>query len=106
MRDIDLGILTNVDVHLLDLGHLTHQLQKALDTDNIDLVVLNDAYKRNLRFAFNVVSNCRVIFCRNEKVLVDSKRNTFLYYFDMQYVQDRLMIHFAAGKFGQRNYLG
>ncbi len=110
MSDIDIGIITNVEMPLLDLGYLTYQLEEALDTDGVDLVLLNDAYKRNPRFAFNVVSNCRVIFCRNQNVLVDFRRNTFLYYFDTQPLRDMmddgLRRRIAAGKFGETNYVG
>ncbi len=110
LSDVDIGIITNEDIPLLDLGYLTFQLERALPTSHIDLQVLNDAYKRNPRFAFNVVSNCRVLFCRNEDAFVDFKRNTYLYYFDTQPLRDQVDAAFrrriAAGKFGQRNYVG
>ncbi len=110
MSDVDIGIITNVDMPLIDLGYLTYQLENAMDSDGVDLVILNDAYKRNPRFAFNVISNCRVVFCRKEDVLVDFKRNTFLYYFDTQPLREMvdaaLRRRIAAGKFGETNYVG
>lgn len=110
MSDIDIGIITSVDLPLADLGYLTYQLEMALNSDAVDLVILNDAYKRNPRFAFNVISNCREVFCRKDDVLVDFKRNTFLYYFDTQPLRDMVdaALHrrIAAGKFGETNYVG
>jgi hypothetical protein len=110
MSDVDIGLLTNVVLPLADLGYLTYRLESALDTDGVDLVVLNEVYKRNPRFAFNVISNCRIIFCRNQAAFVDFKRNTFLYYFDTQPLRDMvdaaLRRRIATRRFGETNYAG
>jgi predicted nucleotidyltransferase len=109
MSDVDIGILTNVELSLMDLGSLINELESALHA-TVDLIELNELYKKNPQFAFNIVSNHRVVFCRQNEVLVAFKRNTFLYYFDTQPLRDMVNASFqrriAEGKFGQKNYVG
>ncbi|MER3523062.1 MAG: hypothetical protein C4326_03105 [Ignavibacteria bacterium] len=71
---------------------------------------LYGVYKRHPRFAFNVIATSRVLFCRNEGVLVDFKRNTLLFYFDTQRLRDMtdaaLRRRMASGTFGKTSYVG
>jgi predicted nucleotidyltransferase len=109
MSDVDIGIITNQEMPLIELGYLIVQLESALQS-NVDLIVLNDVYKRNPQLAFNIVSHCRVVLCRNEDVLVNFKRNTYLYYFDTEPLRTMVNAAFrkrlATGKFGVTNDVG
>ena len=109
MSDVDIGIITNADLALIDLGHHISVLEAELSA-TVDLIELNDVFKRNPQFAYNIVSNHRVLFCRDSELLVAFKRNTFLYYFDTQPMRDVMNASFrrriAEGKFGQKNYVG
>jgi len=109
LSDVDVGIYTENEIPLLEMGRLIVGLEKIAGR-KIDLVTLNDLYKKNPNFAFNVVSTGRLLFARNRSTFVDFKRNVFLYYLDAKPLIDMVnrsmekRIH--AGKFGERNYAG
>ncbi|MBI5475049.1 MAG: nucleotidyltransferase domain-containing protein [Ignavibacteriae bacterium] len=109
MSDIDVGIITDADLSLMDLGYLTATLESALHS-TVDLIALNDLYKRRPQLAFNIVASCRVVFSRDEEVLVRFKRNTYLYFIDTKPLREMtdaaLRQRIAAGKFGVKNYVG
>ncbi len=59
--DLDVGVLFALTPSLDDLAHLRAKLQQALQVDDIDLVVLNEA-SPILRFE---VTCGRLLFCRD-----------------------------------------
>jgi predicted nucleotidyltransferase len=109
LSDVDVGIYTKNDIPLLEMGRLIVGLEKIAEK-KIDLVLLNDLYKKKPNFAFNVVSTARLLFARNKSTFVNFKRNVFLYYLDAKPLIDMfnksMEKRINAGKFGERNYAG
>jgi len=107
LSDVDIGIFTRDDIPLLQLGRIVSTLEKIAGK-KVDLVLLNDLYKRKPGFAFRVVSSARLLFTRDEYVYVDFKKRVFLYYLDarplLDMVESGLNRRIEAGLFGERNY--
>ncbi len=89
MSDIDIGIHTNRDLELLEIGYITAKLESRLKC-NVDLIVLNQLYKRKPKLVFEIVSKGKIICSKNEKALVEFKKNCYLYYLDTQYLRQMM----------------
>ena len=83
LSDIDIGIYTHRPIDLLEQGELISTLEEAFQK-KIDLVLLNDLYKKSAKLAFNIVDNHQVIFCKNQEAYIDFKTYTYKYYFDQK----------------------
>ena len=74
----------------------------------MDLVVLNDLYKRKPNFAFQVISSAKLLFTKDEDLFVDFKKNVFLYYLDskplIEMVKANMNKRIETGAFGERNF--
>ena len=107
LSDVDIGIYTKNEIPLLEMGRLIVGLEKIVGR-KIDLVVLNDLYKKKPNFAFNVVASGRLLFASDRAIFVDFKRNVFLYYLDtkplIDMVNKSMERRVNAGTFGERNY--
>ncbi len=108
LSDIDIGIFTNKDVTLLDIGTLTAGLESILKR-KVDLIDLNNIYKKRPIFAYEVVSNGEIILCHNKDILIEFRKNTFLYYMDIVHMTDEINRNFRkrldSNKFGETNYV-
>ena len=107
LSDVDIGIYTADEMPLLEIGKIVVGLEKIVKK-KVDLVVLNDLFKRKPNFAFQLVSSSRLLFTGDEDALVDFKRNVFLYYLDAKPLIDMMKAsldrRLKAGRFGERNY--
>lgn len=107
LSDVDIGIYTKNDLPILGLGHIAAGLEKIAHK-KIDLVILNDLYKRKPYFSFQVVSSSRLLFCKDEDALTDFKKNVYLYYLDTKPLIDMMNQSFnrrqQTDAFGERNY--
>jgi predicted nucleotidyltransferase len=107
LSDVDIGIFTRDDIPLLRLGRIVSALEK-IGRKKVDLVVLNDLYKRKPNFAFQVISSAKLLFTRDEELFVDFKKNVFLYYLDSKPLIDMVKAgmnkRIETGAFGERNY--
>jgi predicted nucleotidyltransferase len=107
LSDVDIGIFTKDDIPLLRMGRIVSALEKVLKKE-VDLVVLNDLYKRKPNFAFQVISSAKLLFTRDEDLFVEFKKNVFLYYLDAKPLIDMVKAamnkRIEAGAFGERNY--
>jgi predicted nucleotidyltransferase len=107
LSDVDIGIYIKFEIPLLEMGRLFVGLEKIVGR-KIDLVVLNDLYRRKPNFAFNIVSTGKLIFASDRRTFVDFKRNVFLYYLDtktlIEMVSKSMERRVKAGAFGERNY--
>jgi len=54
MSDVDLAIHTSKDLDLPEIGAIISQLEKLLGLE-VDLVILNNLYKKNPLFAYNIL---------------------------------------------------
>lgn len=107
LSDVDIGIFIKADIPLLRLGRIVSALEK-IGRKKVDLVVLNDLYKRKPNFAFQVISSAKLLFTRDEELFVDFKKNVFLYYLDSKPLIDMVKAgmnkRIETGAFGERNY--
>jgi predicted nucleotidyltransferase len=106
--DVDIGIFTKNDISLLGLGRIVSALEK-IGKKEVDLVVLNDLYKRKPNFAFHIISSAKLLFTKDEDLFVNFKKNVFLYYLDAKPLIDMVKAgvnkRIEAGAFGERNFI-
>lgn len=109
LSDVDIGIYTSRDISLGELGLLNCRLE-AIIGKRVDVVVLNDIYKKRPVFAYEIVKNGVLVFCKKQERFIEFKKKTFLYYLDNDYLIDEINKGFKErlknGRFGERNYAG
>ena len=107
MSDVDIGIFTTKDISLLELGDLTAMIESIMNR-KVDIVVINTLYRERPLFVYEIISNGKVIFSRNNANLIDFRRKAFLYYLDLKHLIDDVNESFKArllsNKFGEKNY--
>lgn len=109
MSDIDVGVYFDGEPSLLQIGSIVAALESKLQRD-VDVIELNDLYKKRPTLAYEVVTQGSLVLCRIEARFVDFKRRAFHYYFDAKPLRDRMNIaltkRIASGRFGKLNYVG
>ena len=109
LSDLDVGVHFKEEVSLLQIGAIISALESKLRKD-VDVLELNNLYKRRPAMAYEIVAKGKLVFCRNEDSFVDFKRRTFLYYLDTKPLRDMvnaaLLKRIASGRFGRFNYAG
>ena len=107
LSDVDIGIYTEAEITLLEMGIIIAGLEKIV-RKKVDLVILNDLYKKRPKFSFQVISSAKLLFTKNDDVFVNFKRNVFLYYIDarplIETVDKSIIKRIETGHFGERNY--
>lgn len=106
-RDIDIGIFTEEDLDLIEIGRIQTELQNTVD-DRVEVVQMQLLPAKNPRFAFSIVTEGELLFTRDREKHSDYKRQVLLRYFDTaplrammdQAFEDRI----ESGKFGYRDY--
>ncbi len=89
MSDLDFGILLIKEMdkkqrfykHL----HLIGLFNDMFMTDEIDLVLMNDA---PLRFSYNIIKDGKLLFCRKKNELINFKDHVVKVYLDFKYYRD------------------
>lgn len=108
LSDIDLGIFTNKDVSLIDVGFLAAKTESILRRE-IDVVILNDLYKKKPLIAYEIISKGKLLFYKSHEKFIEFKKNTFLYFLDIQHLRNMVDKTFRerlhSGRFGERNYV-
>lgn len=87
LSDIDLAIYLSQDMELLQLGRIVGELEKVTER-RVDLLILNDALEKSPQIVYEVLSNGRLIFCRDRKSFMEFKVRGMLIYFDTAYLRD------------------
>jgi len=109
ISDIDIGIHTNRDVSPLEIGEIVARLEK-ITALKVDLIILNDLYKKKPSLAFEIVSNGQLLLCQEQEKFIEFKKNTFLYYLDTAPLRHAVDRHFRErlneNRSGERNYAG
>jgi uncharacterized protein len=109
MSDLDVGIFTTRPVSLLEMGTIISGIEKTVAAE-VDLILLNDLYRKKPSLAFEIISKGHVLFCKDEKEFVEFKKNVFLNYFDTarlrKNVDESLKKRLREERFGERNYVG
>ena len=107
LSDVDIGIYTANELPLLELGKIISGLEKIVKK-KVDLVVLNELFKRKPNFAFQVVSSARLLFTKDKGAFTNFKKNVFLYYLDarslIEMMKASLEKRIKTNHFGERNY--
>ena len=106
-RDIDIGIYSEPELALLDIGKLTGNLTDAVSAE-VDLVQLNGLPDKNPEFAYRIVTEGELILDRKPELHTHFKKTAFLYYFDTEYLRKQINGAFKkrlqSDRFGDRNY--
>jgi len=109
LSDIDLGIFSNKYLNIFEIGNYVINLEQIFKR-KVDLVILNDLYKKKPQLCFEIVANGKLIFYKNKDRYYEFKKNTFLYFFDTYNLRTQINQSFRnrlnSGKFGERNYVG
>lgn len=87
LSDVDVGIYTNRDITLQELGECAAQLEKSIRR-GVDVVLLNDLFKFKPYFAFRIIKSGFLLVCRNQDRYVEFKRQAILNYLDVQPLKD------------------
>jgi hypothetical protein len=85
------------------LGYDTAELESLLGK-KVDVVALNDIYKKDSLFAFNILENHTVMLLNDEKKYIDFKTSAQLYYLDRKELIE--MNHKALKKRIETNTIG
>ena len=105
--DLDLAIFSKESLDLLLLGKMIVDLEKITEF-KIDLLELKDIYKKNPLLAYQIVTNCKLLFSKDENIFSEFKRKSFLSYFDTEKLRKSVNSAFykriSSKKFGKRNY--
>lgn len=105
--DLDIGIYNKESMDLLLLGRMITDLEKITNI-KIDLLELKDIYKKSPLLAYQIVTNNRLLFSKNEDIFIAFKRKSFLYYFDTEKLRKSVNTAFykriSSKNFGKRNY--
>ena len=91
--DIDVGIFTDRELRLLEVGYLAAQLEKKLKV-RVDLIVLNDLFKKKPNFTFQIIKDGIPIFFGDESKWIEYKRKVYLYFLDTQHLRREMDFNF------------
>jgi len=107
-KDLDIGLYTKGDISLLKLGKIITDLQE-LSGMKIDTVILNGIYKREPKFAYEIILRHILLCTKRKSEYIVFKRETFLYYFDMKFMlgiaDQSFMKRLKSYNFGKYNYV-
>lgn len=107
MSDIDIGIVAIKDLSLIEIGLVASRIEMSLKR-RVDIVILNDLYRKNPLLAYEILSKGNILFCRNQERLIELKTNTILSFIDTaqlrEAVNNALKERMKSGRFGDRNY--
>jgi len=84
LSDIDIAIYTKEQIDIFTQGEIIATLNDKLDK-RIDLVVLNDLYKKDSKLSYNILQSHKIIFNDSSEKYNNFKVNSLKYYFDMEY---------------------
>jgi predicted nucleotidyltransferase len=107
ISDVDIGVYVKEDVPLTSLGLLSARCE-TVSGRKVDLVILNNLYKKKPVLAYEIAAKGYLLFSRDRNDYVEFKKNTFLYYLDTMPLRNEVdksfMKRLNSGKFGKRNY--
>jgi len=107
LSDIDIGIYFKQDISALEIGKIIAELEK-LTRNKIDIVELNELYKKNPLLAFEITSHNKKLFVRNEDIYIQFKKQVILNYLDTnelrKMVRDSLSKRIDTHTFGKFNH--
>jgi predicted nucleotidyltransferase len=98
LSDLDFGILViptldrrqRFDKHLELIG----AFNEHFETDEIDLVLMNDA---PMRYSYNIIKSGELLFCSDSDILRDFIEKSIKLYLDFKYFRDEFDKEFLKG---------
>lgn len=98
LSDLDFGVLVSnklgqderFDKHLELIG----LFNKVFETDEIDLILMNDA---PMRFSYNIIRSGKLLFCADSGTLTEFIEKTVKVYLDFRYFRDEYDKAFLKG---------
>jgi predicted nucleotidyltransferase len=98
LSDLDFGILViptldrrqRFDKHLELIG----VFNEHFETDEIDLVLMNDA---PMRYSYNIIKSGELLFCADSDILRDFIEKSIKLYLDFKYFRDEFDKEFLKG---------
>ncbi len=106
--DVDIGLFFEKDVDYKDLGFQTAMLEAKIGK-KIDMIVLNDIYKKDPLFAFEILDNHVPILINNNESYISFKTSCQLYYLDhkplIEMSEKALSDRIKNSKIGERNFV-
>jgi predicted nucleotidyltransferase len=94
MSDLDIAIETNRGLSLLEMGTIISDIESVIDK-KVDLVILNDLYKKSPLLAYNIYLNHRVLCITDEEKYRNFKENALHYYLDFKHALDEQNVAFS-----------
>ena len=106
--DIDIGLFFEKDIDYKDLGYQTAMLESKIGK-KIDMIVLNDIYKKDPLFGFEILDNHTPILINDKDSYVSFKTSCQLYYLDYKPLieanEKALLERIKNDKIGERNFV-
>ena len=106
--DIDIGVYFNEDIDYLELGYHSVKLESLLNR-KIDLIPLNNIYKKNPCFAFEILNNHELLAYKDKNVYYEFKTYSNLYYLDtkplIEQNEKSLLKRIEDDRIGERDYV-
>jgi predicted nucleotidyltransferase len=107
LSDIDIGVYFQDSVDYLELGYHIAKLETIFNL-KIDMIALNDIYKQNPLFGFEILKNHKPIIINNQEKYIEFKTKSQLYYLDAKPLieQNRASLkqRIANNTFGERDF--
>ncbi len=98
LSDLDFGILLSDSLDKQERFKksidLIDTFNESLKTDEIDMVILNDA---PLRFAYHILKTGKLLHCRDKNQLIDFVEKTIKLYLDFKPARDQIDQAFLEG---------
>ena len=108
LSDIDIGLYYPDEVDYMDLGYQSAILESKF-TKKIDIIALNDVYKKDPLFGFEILNNHIPILIKDEAKYISFKTACQLYYLDhlplIQMQKKAFLQRIKNDKIGERNFV-
>jgi predicted nucleotidyltransferase len=106
--DVDIGLFYGKDIDYKDLGFRTAMLESKIGK-KIDMIILNDIYKKDPLFAFEILDNHTPLLINNEDSYITFKTSSQLYFLDhkplIETNEKALLNRIKNDKIGERNFV-
>ncbi len=106
--DVDIGLFYKDEIDYKDLGYQTAMLESKIGK-KIDMIVLNDIYKKDPLFAFEILKRHIPVLMHDTDSYISFKTSSQLYFLDHKSLIKReekvLLQRIQNNKIGERNFV-
>ncbi len=108
LSDIDIGVFFKKNIDYMEIGYQSIILEEKFHK-KIDITVLNDIYKKDPLFAFEILNNHKPILINDKNSFISFKTLSQLYYLDYKDLietnRKSLLYRIENNKIGERNFV-